>query len=187
MRQYLSAIAWIAATTAVVAGAQIITTKAAAERRTVTRLNIELVENTVRIRELEAELRTRAGMPELQRWNDAVFQLSAPQGAQILQSPVQLASFAAKPETAPAAPSVQYAITRPGLPGAAPLPTRPPAPPSGGRVVNVSFPAAAPALTPPPAPALADTPDTPEAPVFIPAPPPQVDSPAPLLPQDEGT
>jgi hypothetical protein len=147
MRQYLSALAWIAATTAVVAGAQIITTKAAAERRAVTRLNIELVENTVRIRELEAELRTRTGMPELQRWNDTVFQLSAPQGAQILRSPVQLASFAAGPEDAAPAdgtaqgPSLQYAITPPtGLPGAAPQPQ----PPAGALVIKAGFPAVAP-------------------------------------------
>jgi len=150
MRQYLSALAWIAATTAVVAGAQIITTKAAAERRAVTRLNIELVENTVRIRELEAELRTRTGMPELQRWNDKVFQLSAPQGGQILRSPVQLASFAAGPDDAAPAdgaarrPSLQYAITPPaGLPGAA-LQPQPPAS-AGARVIKASFPTAAPA------------------------------------------
>lgn len=114
MRQYFSALAMIAVTTVVVAGAQIITTKAAAERRAVTKLNIELVEITVRVRELEAELGTRAGMPELQRWNDAVFQLSAPQGAQILRSPVQLASFAARPGSAP---MVQYAIAS-GAPAA---------------------------------------------------------------------
>jgi len=184
MRQYLSAIAWIAATTAVIAGAQIVTTKAAAERRTVTRLNIALVENTVRIRELEAELRTRASMPELQRWNDAVFQLSAPQGAQILRSPVQLASFAAKPDpqtATNAAPSVQYAITRPNLPGAAPLPAAPrPPQAAGARVVNVSFPVAAvssPPLVAVPAPA--------EAPVFIPAPP-AAPAQAPAPPQDDG-
>ena len=65
MRQYVSALLWIAGTTIVVAGAQVITTRAAAERRAVTKLNFELVENTSRVRELEAELRTRAGLPEL--------------------------------------------------------------------------------------------------------------------------
>jgi hypothetical protein len=144
MRQYLSALAWIAVTTAVVAGAQIVTTKAAAERRAVTRLNIELVENIVLIRELEAELRTRAGMPELQRWNDAVFQLSAPQGAQILRSPLQLASFAAQPEAAAPGPSLQYAITPAEGLGAAPQP-RPPTS-AGARVINASFPAPEPTL-----------------------------------------
>jgi hypothetical protein len=119
MRQYFSALLWIAGTTIVVAGAQVITTRAAAERRAVTRLNIELVENTVRVRELEAELRTRAGMPELQRWNDAVFQLTAPQGGQILRSPVQLASFAARPDSEP---RVQYAVASGGPAVATPLP-----------------------------------------------------------------
>ena len=111
MRQYFSALLWIAGTTTVVAAAQVTTTRAAAERRAVTRLNIELVENTVRVRELEAELRTRAGLPELQRWNDAVFQMAAPQGGQILRSPVQLASFAASPETEA---KVQFAVAQTG-------------------------------------------------------------------------
>lgn len=143
MRQYFSALAMIAVTTVVVAGAQIITTKAAAERRAVTKLNIELVETTVRIRELEAELGTRAGMPELQRWNDAVFQLSAPQGAQILHSPVQLAGFAAQPD---GAPRVQFAIAGSGLPiqppaagAAAPGAQPAPATQAGARVVQTSF------------------------------------------------
>jgi hypothetical protein len=147
MKQYLSAILWIIGTTAVVAGAQVVTTRAAAERRAVTRLNIRLVENTVRIRELEAELRTRAGLPELQRWNDAVFQLSAPQSRQILQSPVQLASFAARPE---AAPSVRYALAEQGVTTApAPLPAAPlaPATPGNARLVQTSY-AAEPAPTP---------------------------------------
>lgn len=138
MRQHLSALLWIAGTTIVVAGAQVITTRAAAERRAVTKLNIELVENTVRVRELEAELRTRAGLPELQRWNDAVFQLTAPQGGQILRSPVQLASFAARPE---AEPKVQFAVAESGLPmaGALPAPEAPLPAAAGARLVRTSF------------------------------------------------
>jgi hypothetical protein len=147
MRQYVSALVWIAGTTFVVAGAQVITTRAAAERRAVTKLNFELVENTSRVRELEAELRTRAGLPELQRWNDAVFQLAAPQGEQILRSPVQLASFAARPD---AAPTVQFAVAGigPAAPGSLPPAAgSPPAqsgpapaqPGSAARLVRTSF------------------------------------------------
>ncbi len=147
MRQYVSALVWIAGTTFVVAGAQVITTRAAAERRAVTKLNFELVENTSRVRELEAELRTRAGLPELQRWNDAVFQLAAPQGGQILRSPVQLASFAARPD---AAPTVQFAVAEigPAAPGSLPPAAgNPPAqsgpapaqPGSAARLVRTSF------------------------------------------------
>jgi hypothetical protein len=147
MRQHLSALMWITGTTFVVAGAQVITTRAAAERRAVTKLNIELVENTVRVRELEAELRTRAGLPELQRWNDAVFQLAAPQGGQILRSPVQLTSFAARPD---AAPTVQFAVAElgPAAPGSIPPAAGSPPPPAGtappaagstARLVRTSF------------------------------------------------
>ena len=147
MRQYVSALLWIAGTTIVVAGAQVITTRAAAERRAVTKLNFELVENTSRVRELEAELRTRAGLPELQRWNDAVFQLTAPQGGQILRSPVQLASFAARPD---AGPTVQFAVAEigPAAPGSLPPAAgSPPAqsgpapaqPGSAARLVRTSF------------------------------------------------
>lgn len=178
MRQYLSALLWIAGTTIVVAGAQVITTRAAAERRAVTRLNIELVENTVRVRELEAELRTRAGLPELQRWNDAVFQLAAPSGGQILRSPVQLASFAARPD---AQPRVQFAVaelgaeTGPVAPGSAlPAPgsnppaagTTPAPAGSGARLVRTSFGDTAPLPPSPglPADLLSDLPDEPAAP-----------------------
>lgn len=147
MMQYVSALLWIAGTTIVVAGAQVITTRAAAERRAVTKLNFELVENTSRVRELEAELRTRAGLPELQRWNDAVFQLAAPQGGQILRSPVQLASFAAQPD---ATPTVQFAVAEigPAAPGSLPPAAgSPPAqsgpapaqPGSAARLVRTSF------------------------------------------------
>jgi hypothetical protein len=154
MRQYLSALLWIAGTTIVVAGAQVITTRAAAERRAVTKLNIELVENTVRVRELEAELRTRAGLPELQRWNDAVFQLAAPQGGQILRSPVQLAGFAARPE---AQPRVQFAVAGDGPTAGAPLPPTgaplpvggAPLPTAGAAAVLVRASFAEPAAPPP--------------------------------------
>jgi hypothetical protein len=138
MRQYLSAILWITCTTVVVAGAQVVTTRAAAERRAVTKLNITLVENTVRIREMEAELRTRAGLPELQRWNDAVFQLSAAQGGQILQSPLQLAAFAKQPEPAP---GLRYALVEQGAPAA-----RAPAAPAGSAaLVRASYESSLPA------------------------------------------
>jgi hypothetical protein len=158
MKHYVSAIVWIICTTTVVAGAQVVTTRAAAERRAVTRLNIALVENTVRIRELEAELRTRAGLPELQRWNDAVFQLSAAQGGQILQSPVQLAAFAARPE---APPALRYALAEDAIVPTEAAPAAPPPAAGAARVVNASYDADAPradAVPEPVAPPAADEP-----------------------------
>lgn len=159
MKQYVSAILWIIGTTAVVAGAQVVTTRAAAERRAVTRLNIRLVENTVRIRELEAEMRTRAGLPELQRWNDAVFQLSAPQGGQILQSPVQLAAFAAQPE---APPAVRYALAEQGVGQAEAAPPAVPVAPGTARLVKTSYGTEAPSQADLPAPEAEPAPDAPQ-------------------------
>ena len=137
MRQYLSAMLWITATTVIVASAQVVTTRAAAERRAVTKLNIDLVDNKVRIRELEAEMRTRAGMPEMQRWNDAVFQMAAPQSGQILRSPVQLAAFAAQPDAVPnGLPRVQMAVAVDApLVAETPLPVAE----TGPRVLKTSF------------------------------------------------
>ncbi len=145
MRQYLSSVLWIAGTTIVVASAQVVTTRSAAERRAVTKLNIELVDNKVRIRELEAEMRTRTGMQEVERWNNVNFQMAAPQTSQILRSPVQLAAFAAQPETAP---RVQMAVARDVAGDAAVVPTTPPpaTAPGGARVVQTSFGTAATAL-----------------------------------------
>ena len=181
MRQYLSALFWIMGTTAVVAGAQVVTTRAAAERRAVTRLNIALVENKVRIRELEAELRTRAGLPELQRWNDAVFQLSAPQTGQILQSPVQLVAYAARPEPqAPAAPTVQFAIAEDGPAAKSPPAPVAPAVPGGARLVTASFDAGLDLPAPAPMPTLA-------APTVISAPPSAPQSAPQSVPAQSGT
>jgi hypothetical protein len=152
MRQYLSSVLWIAATTIVVGSAQVVTTRSAAERRTVTKLNIELVDNKERIRELEAEMRTRAGMQEVERWNNINFQMAAPQTSQILRSPLQLAAFAARPEVAP---RVQMAVARDVAGDAATvvptiLPALPSTPATGSaRVVQTSFGASANADIPP--------------------------------------
>ena len=76
-----------------------------------------------------------------------MFQLAAPQGGQILRSPVQLASFAAHPE---AEPKVQFAVAESGPAAAGAMPpaagTLPPAAGSapiqagnGARLVRTSF------------------------------------------------
>lgn len=137
MKQLLVAIGWIVATAAVGAASQVITTKAASERRAVTLLKLRLVENSATIRALEAEVRTRARAPELERWNAEFFQLSAPQPAQLLQSPVQLAEFVAPPP-APAQP--QLAVITKGPAPAEPRHDRPaPASGPGVRVVRASL------------------------------------------------
>lgn len=139
MKQMLVAIGWIVATAAVGAASQVITTKTASERRAVTLLKLQLVENNATIRALEAEVRTRARAPELERWNAEFFQLSAPQPAQLLQSPVQLAAFVA-PTTVP--PRPQLAVVTDGPAAATPGHELAPPAPAGGpgaRLVKASL------------------------------------------------
>jgi|GEM_PF-5792243 len=83
-----------------------------AERTEVERLQSRIAADLRDIRALEAELRTRARLPVLQKWNDEVLALSAPTSKQFAESAVQLAAFApdAPAITAPAAPTVQHAL-----------------------------------------------------------------------------
>lgn len=83
-----------------------------AERSKVDRLRGQIASDLKDIRALEAELRTRARLPVLQKWNDDVLAMSAPTAKQFVDSPVQLAAFAPNAPAAAVAgaPTVQLAI-----------------------------------------------------------------------------
>lgn len=85
-----------------------------AERAQADRLRARIASDLRDIRALEAELRTRARLPVLQKWNDDVLALSAPTSKQFAGSAVQLAAFApnapAAVPTVPAAPAMQLAL-----------------------------------------------------------------------------
>ena len=107
-------------TMAAAIGSYTVNLRVSGERAEVDRLRKRLVADARDIRNLQAELRTRARLPEMQRWNDSVLQMSAPAATQYLQSPVQLASFGAAP-AAPAAPSRMSAMPSPPRRRAAPI------------------------------------------------------------------
>jgi hypothetical protein len=101
-------------TMAAAIGSYTVNLRVSSERTEVDRLRHRLVADARDIRNLQAELRTRARLPEMQRWNDSVLQMSAPAATQYLQSPVQLASFGAAPAPPAAAqPDVRYAVATP--------------------------------------------------------------------------
>ncbi len=140
MRNYAGSALMLVVTMAAAIGSYTVNLRVSAERSAVEKLQRQLVADAREIRTLQVELRTRARFPEMQRWNDGVFQMSAPSAGQYLRSPVQLASFGAAP-AAPAAPSVTYAVTTPGAaPGA----------PAGPVTVAYAAPAALPAPVPAP-------------------------------------
>ncbi|KAB7644467.1 hypothetical protein [Polymorphobacter fuscus] len=116
MRHYAGSAMMLLVTTAVIVGSYTVNLKVSAERAQVEKLRRTLVADARNIRNLEAELRTRARLPEMQRWNDNVLMMSAPAAGQYLRSPVQLAGFVPLP--AAEAP-VRNAVTAP-VPATAP-------------------------------------------------------------------
>lgn len=121
MRNYAGTVMMLVTTMVAAVGSYTINLRVSGERAEVEALRNQLVADAREMRNLQAELRTRARFPELQRWNDNVLQMSAPAAGQFLRSPLELASYAA----APAAPSpgVVYAVTAPDVatPATAPL------------------------------------------------------------------
>ncbi len=121
MRHYAGSALMLVVTTAVIVGSYTVNLKVSAERSDVESLKRSLVADARQIRDLQAELRTRARLPQMQRWNDDVLQMSAPAAGQYLRSPVQLAGFAV-PDAAPdgmatgnATPAITRAVTPPSV------------------------------------------------------------------------
>lgn len=111
-------------------GCYTISLKVSSERAAVAKMRTQIVADAHDVRMLQSELRTRARLPELQRWNDSVLALSPPSAQQFVHDQVQLASYApdaARPsapiQRAPAPVPVATAPTQltPAQPTPAPL------------------------------------------------------------------
>lgn len=157
MRHYAGSALMLFVTMVAAIGSYTVNLQVSGERAQVDKLRRQLVADARDIRNLEAELRTRARLPEMQRWNDSVLQMSAPAAAQYLRSPVQLASFGAAPAAPAAQPDVRYAVATPAPAPAITAPVQraayrpapaPVAAPAAPRVVQASFGTAKP--VPPP-------------------------------------
>lgn len=91
-----------------------ISLKVSAERSAVIDLQKKITRDTNEIRQLEAELRTRASLPQLQRWNDDVLALTPASAKQYAHNPVQLAAYATQvPQPVAAQPAVALASAAP--------------------------------------------------------------------------
>jgi hypothetical protein len=178
MRNYAGSALMLIVTMAAAIGSYTVNLRVSAERSAVEKLQRQLVADAREIRTLQVELRTRARFPEMQRWNDGVFQMSAPAAGQYLRNPVQLAGFGAAPVAA-AAPAVTYAVTTPAaVPAAsdapvtvayAPRATAPVAAPDAARLIRAGYTQAKPAAA-----AVA---------VAVPVLPPAASAPVELLPE----
>lgn len=91
-----------------------ISLKVSAERGAVIDLQRKIARDTREIRQLEAELRTRASLPQLQRWNDDVLALTPASVKQYAHTPVQLAAYATQvPQPVAQQPAVALASAQP--------------------------------------------------------------------------
>jgi hypothetical protein len=175
MRNYAGSALMLVITMAAAIGSYTVNLRVSAERSAVEKLQRRIVADAREIRTLQVELRTRARFPEMQRWNDGFFQMSAPSAGQYLRNPVQLASFGAAPEAAAAAPSVTFAVTTPAaVPVApdrpltvdyAPRPAAPIAAPDAARLIRAGYTKAGLART---APVAVPSPVTPAEPAAAP-------------------
>lgn len=85
--------------------------RVAAERSDVDRARRTIAADLKDIRALEAELRTRARLPQLQRWNDEVLAMSAPTSKQFANGALALAAYApGATEPVSRTPNVQLAV-----------------------------------------------------------------------------
>ena len=101
----------MAATAIAILGFNTLSLHVSAERAKVEKLQARIAADLRDIRALEAELRTRARLPVLQKWNDNVLALSAPTSRQFADTAVQLAAYApSAPAAAPGTPAVQMAL-----------------------------------------------------------------------------
>lgn len=120
MRFRLGTVGMVTAAMVSVLACYTLSLRVSAERSRVEDLRGHIAGQMRDIRALEAELKTRSRLPQLQRWNDDVLALSAPTAKQYADTAIQLASFA--PGAPP--PTVVPAVIRaapPPAPAADPL------------------------------------------------------------------
>lgn len=79
------------------------------ERARIITLERRIAAGSGDIRALEAEMRVRANLPQLEQWNVEVLALKAPKAGQILESEVQLAALVNPNRTPQAAAEVRLA------------------------------------------------------------------------------
>jgi hypothetical protein len=97
--QRFRALGWVAGVASASCGLYLISLQVAAERAKLEDVDRRIVSAQREMRALQTELGTRANMRQLQKWNDDVLSLAAPQAAQYLTTESQLASLQPGVET----------------------------------------------------------------------------------------
>ncbi len=100
-------------------GLYLVSYSVGAERSGIAKLERQIASDRRDIRALEAELRVRSNLPQLERWNASALALTAPKSGQILESEVQLASLV-RPHHPGAMPEADVRLAKVELPAPAP-------------------------------------------------------------------
>ncbi len=100
-------------------GLYLVSYSVGSERSGIAKLERQIATDRRDIRALEAELRVRANLPQLERWNASSLALGAPKSGQILESEVQLASLVT-PHQPGTMPEADVRLAKVELPAAAP-------------------------------------------------------------------
>lgn len=125
MKRHLANIAFMTTALSVALGSYLVSARVAAERAAVEGLKGAIQADMEDIQGLEAELRIRSRLPQLERWNREVLALQAPQAGQFARDSLHLAALAR-----PVLPGGDP--TAGPLPAAGPVPAPVPAPVPGG-------------------------------------------------------
>lgn len=117
-RNWLSTSLMLGFTMAAALTSYMVSTKVSGERAEVEALQRKNAAITSELKALDAELRVRSRLPQLQRWNDEVLGLMPISAQQYLNVPAQLAAFGSAPDTRQQAPAsagngLSYAIAKP--------------------------------------------------------------------------
>lgn len=111
MKDYAGTFLLVLLTTLIGIGCYSAATHGASQRAAIEDMRRALVAEARGIRDLEAELRTRARLPQLERWNEQVLKMSAPAASQFMASPVQLINLVTPPApTEPDEPQLRFAL-----------------------------------------------------------------------------
>lgn len=111
MKDYAGTLLMVVLTTFIGIGCSSAVTHGASQRSAINDMRRDLVAETRAIRDLEVELRTRARLPQLERWNEQVLKMSAPAAGQFMRSPVQLINLVTPPKPVqPAQPALRFAL-----------------------------------------------------------------------------
>ena len=115
MNRHLGSLGFVTVAIGFSLGCYLVSAHVGAERVAVASLRVKIARDLDDMRALDAELHTRARLPQLQRWNDQTLAMAAPAPRQMLGAAVQLAAYLPG-EAAPAAVSHAVVADAPAPP-----------------------------------------------------------------------